>query len=470
MKKIAGSLLALAAVLSMTVVACGGGSKAKAEKALAAMIEENPDYASVTIQTDESGKVYDFKDMNIIVGDWWTNPDAAPASKQQEDEMAWRNFTCDIYNVNIKQQSVSGWGSNPQFVSNFCITGGEENYVFIIDGRSATTGVKANLFYDLSKIKSVNYHDAEKYDQGVVNTLVKGDSFYCFNWGKPEPRNGMFFNKRILEENGYDPDLPYDLQKQGKWTWETFEEMCKKMTRDTDNDGVIDQYAMSCFNSEFAYSALDSNGSAIIGRDADGKYYIEAGSEKAMEAWNWIAHMFANYQLPQAEGANWDYFYTAFLNGEAAFLSDQEYNAQPTGKLQQMVDDWGFVCFPLGPKGGDKYRTIHASNMCIIPSCYDDKRAESIAKAVDLWLERTPGYDDPNSWKEGYYAGFRDSRAVDETLELMANTPNPRFDVLIPGLNQGDMVWGITGGYQTPAEAWEASKNQWQALVDECNR
>ena len=52
----------------------------------------------------------------------------------------------------------------------------------------------------------------------------------------------------------------------------------------------------------------------------------------------------------------------------------------------------------------------------------------------------------------------------------MANTPNPRFDVLIPGLNQGDMVWGITGGSQTPAEAWEASKNQWQALVDECNR
>jgi len=87
MKKIAGSLLAMSAVLlSMTVVSCGGGgSKAKAEKALATMVEENPEYEAVSIQTDESGKVYNFKKMDVIVGDWWTNPDAAPNSKQQED-------------------------------------------------------------------------------------------------------------------------------------------------------------------------------------------------------------------------------------------------------------------------------------------------------------------------------------------------------------------------------------------------
>ena len=74
----------------------------------------------------------------------------------------------------------------------------------------------------------------------VVKLLEKGNSFYAFNFGVPEPREGMFFNKRILQENGYDPDLPYDMQKDGTWTWETFEELCKKLTRDTDNDGVND--------------------------------------------------------------------------------------------------------------------------------------------------------------------------------------------------------------------------------------
>ena len=436
----------------------------------AAKKKKDDPYKKIKPQVNpDTKKKWDFKGMEVIIGDWWSDPTAPTASKAQEDERAWRQWTCDTYNVKITQEGVSGWGSNPQFVSNFCITGGDENYVFIIDGRSAITGLRASLYTDLSTIKSVNYKDASKYDQGCIQKLAKGNSFYAFNWGKPEPKNGMFFNKRILQENGYDPDLPYDLQKQGKWTWETFEDMCKKMTRDTDNDGVIDVYAMSSFNTEFSYAALDSNGGSIVGRDANGKYFNNSGSEKSMEAWNWIQHMFMTYQLPQPEGANWDYFYTAFQNGETAFLADQEYNAQPNGKFASMADDWGFVCFPLGPSGDGVYKTIHDTNMCVIPSCYDHERAEKIAKAVDLWLEPTPGYDGPDAWKEGYYAGFRDSRAVDETLELMAATPNPRFDTLIPGIDR-NMIWQICGGWQTPTEAYEEGKNVLQGLLDDCNR
>lgn len=471
MKKITGSLLALAAVLSFTAVGCGGNGKSKAEKALKAMIEENPEYASVEIQVNpETGKVWDLKGTKVIIGDWWTNADAAPSSKAQEDQLAFRQFENEVYNVNTTQMAISGWGDNPQFVSNFCITGGDENYCFIVDGRTAPAGMKANLFYDLSKIKSVNYKDASKYDQGVVEKLKKGDSFYAFNWGKPEPKHGLFFNKRILEENGFDPDLPYDLQKEGKWTWATFEDMLKKLTKDTDNDGVIDQYGMSSFREEFTHIALATNGGSFIGRDANGKYFNNTNSEKSMEALNWCQHMFVNYQLPQPEGSNWDYFRTAFINGETAFYADEEYNAQVGGNLSGMVDDFGFVCFPLGPSGDGKYKTLHNSNMCIIPAIYSAERAEIVAKAVDLWIETVPGYDDPDSWKEGFYAGFRDARAVDETLELMAATPNPRFDSNIAGMDGtrlGDILWSLT--WVAPQELYENCKNVWQVLIDDAN-
>ncbi len=437
----------------------------------AAKKKKDDPYKKVVKQKDpKTKKVYDFKGMEVIYADWWSDPDRQPASKAEEDQFAWRDWTYDTYNFKVKQMAVCGWGSNPQFVSNFCISGGDENYVFTIDGRSATTGVKANLFYDLSKIKSVNYKDASKYEQGTVNLLKKGDSFYGFNIGKPEPRNGVFFNKRILQENGYDPDYPYDLQKAGKWTWDTFEDMCKKLTRDTDNDGVIDQYAMASFNTEFSFSALDSNGAKIIDRDANGKYVNVAGSEKAMEAWNWIQHMFLTYQLPQEEGENWDYFYTAFTNGEVAFLADQEYNAQPNGKFWSMADDYGFVCFPLGPHGDGKYKTVHQNNIMIIPSVYDADRAEKIAKIVDLWAEPVPGYEGPDAWKDGYWQSFRDSRAVDETLQYMMDNPNPRYDVLISGLNQGDIIWSLCAGGGTPQELYEGCYNVWQGLIDDCNR
>ena len=455
----------------MTFVSCASTS-----------VEENL-YDSVEAKIDpKTKKVYDFEGMNIIIGDWYTNPSENPRTPAEKSLKDWRDWSCNTYNMNIQQQKV--WGPQGYFdmVLNYCVANAgegdnsqiydpEKNYVFIIDESIAQKGVKAGLFYDLSKISNISYYDMVKYNQAAVMKLTRGLSFYSFGWEMNEPLEGVYFNKRILTEHGYTAEYLYDLQAEGKWTWETFEEMCKNLTRDTDNDGIIDQYAMSSFNTEFSYLALDSNGAPLIGRDANGKYFNNAGSDKAMEAWNWIAHMVQNYQLPQAEGASWDYFYTAFQNGETAFLADQEYNAQPGGRFNtQMTDDWGFVCFPLGPSGDGVYKTLHDSNMCIIPSVYDAERVENIAKAVDLWLEPTPGYEGPDAWKEEYYAGFRDSRGVDETLELMAATPNPRFDTLIPGLSQGDMIFGVWGGWATPEEAYENSKNVWQSIIDDCNR
>lgn len=434
---------------------------------------KNNAYKNVEKQKDPATKkVYDFKGMSIILGDWWSDPDATPASKMQEDQKAFREWTQDTYKVKIVQKASAGWESQPQFVANYCMTGSAGDtdlYVFCVDGRSVGVGIRADLFADLGKVTSVNFHDGSIYDQSVVNLLKKGNSFYTFNFGKPEPREGMFFNKRILEEAGYDGDYPYDLQKEGKWTWETFEEMCKKLTRDTDNDGIIDQYAMSSFYTCFTANALDSNNGSKIGRDANGKFYNNAGSDESMEAFNWIAHMFKTYQLPKADDAAWDYFFQAFVNGETAFMCHQEYNAQPGGTLSGMADDWGFVAFPLGPRNSE-YRTIHDTPMWIIPSCYDDETVNKIAKAVELYNLPVPGYDGPDAWKEIYYAGFRDSRAVDETLVLMASHPNPRYDILVSGISQEDMCNSICWGWRTPQEEYEAIYNVWQGLLNDMNR
>ncbi len=267
------------------------------------------------------------------------------------------------------------------------------------------------------------------------------------------PSGGVFFNKRVFQENGYDPEYPYDLQKQGKWTWKTFEEMCEKMTKDTDKDGYIDQYAMSSFNSEFSVEALNSNGGMIIGRDKNGKFYNAAGSEKAMEAWNWIAHMFMLYQLPQEE-ANWDYFRTAFINGETAFMVDEWYTVYNVD-FSSMKDDWGFVCFPLGPSGDGKYHSL-----------------ANTKKIIDTHTEELPGYKDKGSWKDYYYTVVRDCRSVDETLQLMRDNQNPRFDTLIEGLFPGEMIWSICdgSGMFTPQEVYESCKDSWQLLIDNCNK
>lgn len=462
MKKIiAGVLVALTATALVS-------AKPKAKKKKSTKVTKT-EYQGVKAQKDPATKkVYDFGGMEVTIYDWWSNPDAPVVSKQQEDEKAFRQWMMDTYNFKVVQTNLAGWGEHPTEVANYCITGGDDARVFIVDGRSAISGLNANFWADLSKIPNVNWSD-KKWNKAVLNVLKNGDSFYAFAYGKPEPKHCIFWNKRILQENGYDPDVIYDLQKEGKWTWAKFEEMCANLTKDTNNDGVIDQYAMASFNTEFTWAALHANGGSIVEQDSNGKYYLNLESDKSMEALNWVKSMFVNYQLPQAEGAQWDYFKTAFTNGEVAFYVNHEYDAQPNGLLANMKDDWGMACFPVGPNGDGKLFTLNGDNMFVIPNCYSQDKVNKIMKIMDLWTTTTPGYEDEDAWKEGYYAGFRDTRAVDETIQYMMDNSVPWKAWLIPGLNYQPVSWDICAG-NDPAEVIEARKPELQAALDEMNK
>ena len=463
MKKLSKVVLALAAVCTLTAVGCSkkeGGSSAKGG---------SKEYQGVKAQKDPAtGKIYDFGGLEVTIYDWWSNPDAPAVSKQQEDEKAFRQWMMDTYNFKVVQTNLAGWGEHPTEVANYCITGGDDARVFIIDGRSAMSGLKANFWADLSKIPNIDWSD-KKWNKAVLDVLKNGNSFYTFAYGKPEPRQCLFWNKRVLQENGYDPDVIYDLQKSGEWTWAKFEEMCANLTKDTDNDGVIDQYAMASFNTEFTWAALISNGGSIVKQDSDGKYALNLESDNSMEALNWTKKMFVNYQMPQAEGAAWDYFKTAFTNGEVAFYVNQEYDAQPNGLLATMKDDWGMACFPLGPNGDGKLFTLNGDNMWAIPNCYAQDKVNKIMKIIDFWTTTTPGYEDEDAWKEGYYAGFRDTRAVDETMQYMMDNSVSWKAWLIPGLNYPPVSWDICGGRDV-AETIEARKPELQATLDEMNK
>lgn len=430
-------------------------------------------YKKITKQKDAKGKVWNFDGMQIILADWWSGDDweaREPNSPVEADTFAWHRWTQDTYNFKLKMCQLTGnWSSHPQAVANFCITGGSENYVFVIDNRSVISGLRSGLFYDLSKIKSVDW-DNPKWQRSTRAILSKGSSFYDMRYINPEPRGGVFFNKRLLEEAGINPDEPYDLQAAGNWTWKTFEDLVKKCTRDINNDGINDVWGMANSSTEFAPLAAISNGVAMIDR-VNGKFVCNIGSDKCLEALAWCAHMATNYEKPQPEGSEWNWMYDAFINGEVAFLADQEYFAQPNGQFATMTDDFGFVCFPLGPNGDGKYRTLHNDNLYVLPACYDDARAEKIVKAFDLWTDPVPGYSEEEAWKESFYTCFRDARAVDETLVLMKETPCPRYDTLIPDINyMGDVIWVVYPGYVTPQEAWEDTKNVYEGLMFEANR
>ena len=460
MKKIA--IVALSAMLVLGLAGCdkkGGSSKA----ALAAAA--NGDYSKLKVQKDPSTKkAYDFGGIDVVIFDYWTGPEpAAPTNKAQEDQAAYRQYLMDTYNFTCKQIG-DGWGEHPTEVANYCITGDDsEARIFIIDGRSAIPGYLQGLWADVSNVPGVDWKD-KKWNKAVCSVLPG----YTFSADSPEPRAALFFNKRILKDNGFDPDEPYNLQKEGKWTWQTFEDMCAALTKDTDNDGVIDQYAMSSFNSEFIIPALLGNGTSLVKTDANGNYYLNT-DDKVLESFTWAMNMFDKYQLP-ANGGNWDYYKTGFTNGTAAFMADQQYQSNKGQMLQDMKDDWGMVCWPSKEEG--KVFTTNQDNMLVVPAFYSQDKVNKIVKIYDLWTDPVPGYDDDDAWKENFYDNFRDTRAVDETMAMMRENSKAFTEWLLPNFRDtySQITWSWTDTpWETPQQGIERVGNALQGYLDDIN-
>ncbi len=477
-KKVVKKLIAATLATAMTISMAGCGKEESPvannpEKAsdtpATSQVETQPeeDLGAYTVLKDADGNVYDLGGMEVIVRDWWTaDEEVEPSNAFEEAQQEYRDWIQETYNFTIKQVVISSWGSTPEDFVNYATTGGNENYVFVLrQGSELLSAMNSGLMYDLSTLDCLDFSE-NKWSNGVHEMFAKGGAIYGMRGIDPEPKGGMYFNKRLLEDAGINPQEIYTLQESMKWTWDKFDEICQQVQADTDNDGVIDRHALVCVSQDFYPQAVWSNNGEYIGKDASGKYYNNLESDATIEALNWSVDMIDKYAKVFAEDASWDYAYTAFANGEGVFIPQETYKA---GQWTEMEDDFGFVCFPMGPKASD-YTNLYSDNVYAIPACYDAEKAWKIAFAYNLFSEPIPGYEDDDSWKAGYYKNFRDTEAVDLTLGRLVTNGMVTYHTFVPGLDLGpDLYWKISKD-NTPAQQAETIRNTWAAYLEEANK
>ena len=271
----------LAATMAFSAVGCGakesGGENANTgtEGDVAGVDEtgsEDSEVGQYTVLTDENGNPYDLGGMEIIIADWFTSEDQEISSEYDEARQDYLDWIQSTYNFTIKQQAVTDWGSSPEEFVNYATTGGDENYVFTLyQGSALTSALSSGLMYDLSTLDCLDFSES-KWDSVIKDAMSNGDSVYAMRAMDHEPTAGIFFNKRILEDAGIDPESIYEMQRNNEWTWDKVEELCQQVQKDTNNDGVIDQYAMTNFTSVLYPAAVYSNGGEFIGKDENGFY------------------------------------------------------------------------------------------------------------------------------------------------------------------------------------------------------
>jgi len=421
-----------------------------------------------------AGGKQDVKGMEVIIGNWWMDYDVntfKPQNEAAERMLNQRKKLMQENGIIIREKMLTDWNGMQQQAVISTMSGKPTAQVFLLQPNWAMAMRARGLLAPLpATIKTptpiARGYSPVEFSQSTINSFTFDGKPYAFSVGvNLNNFQVVFFNKRLFREAGLDPNLPYDMQKAGTWTWAAFLDICKKLTRDINNDGIKDTYAMTRdLSTDMLDAIISSNGGRYVDKDPKtGKFVNASGRPEFLEGLQFAIRLQTEGVLkPKPETANWDWYKPEFADGKVAMRVDESY---VMNELQNMRDDWGMVLFPKGPRSTN-YRVFTRENIMVIPATYNLDTVEKILVATSLWF--TPVNDD---WKSGLYNTFRDRRAVDETIALIRDTKlhMVKYFTYINGLNRGGIAWEMWYHDGDPAQLIESVSQTWNAIIEDSN-
>jgi multiple sugar transport system substrate-binding protein len=154
----------------------------------------------------------------------------------------------------------------------------------------------------------------------------------------------IYYNKDLFEKNGV--KTPSEYYAEGNWTWETFRDVAKQLTMDTDGDGKNDQFGFNWWDGGYAMFVA-SNGKTLLSYNDDGSITSNLETDNVKEALQFVqdAYLKDKYIDIAQDG---DKFVAAFKNGKLAMTGEFGLNGFTTLKASYNID---YVPIPKGPKG-----------------------------------------------------------------------------------------------------------------------
>ena len=234
------------------------------------------------------------------------------------------------YYSGIRKDDYSEWFSRK-------LLAGEEPDIFMVLGTDfnqfASMGVMKNLE---TFIEEDTDFEPEKY---FTSAFVSGQ-YESVQYALPYETvpTLMFVNKTLLTQEGI--DMPEE-----NWTWDDFYEICKKVTRDTDGDGVLDQFGS--YNYDWM-DALCSNGGGVFNTKGTEAALTDSRVVEAVKYVRSINDLYGGEKLTQED----------FNGGRVAFmpLTFAEYRTYKTYpyKIRNYANvQWDCVTMPAGKQGGN---------------------------------------------------------------------------------------------------------------------
>lgn len=356
------------------------------------------------------------------------------------------------YNVKIVWEKVP-WGESIKMITNAALSGESVADIVPLDLYFAIPAVNQGLLMPVDEF--FNFDDP-KWPVGMKKHGMINGKMYGFTTSISNA-SGIYYNKTLFEREGL-PD-PHDLIAQDKWNWETFLDIAKKATKDTDGDGVIDQYGITNIATNLARILVYSNGAELI-TQKDGKYVFNYDDPKVLEALQFFHDLFHVHKVvaPNKHESFDDYndSQTLFNSGKAAMVTGEVWEGETR---TNMTDEQGFVPFPKGPQATQWQGSIENYVQNYIPA--NVKRAKEKAyiwEQIQLWDRVGPQLREAAEKQK-----LADEKDIEAMLDLM-NYSQPIFLPLNGAL--GTISYGIANRGESPAAVLEANKQIAQDGID----
>ncbi len=275
------------------------------------------------------------------------------------------------------------------------------------------------------------------------------------------------FNKELCEAVGYPADTLYQIVRDGDWNYELMLEIGRKITKDTDGDGVYDVHglALDCDGNEIWTNGVDF----ITFDEASGKWIADCMNPQLMPALQFMADISAeDMQIPVFGNiAGRGDRRTNFYQGKAGFAGLYGGNID-NEQFREMAGNGlaGALPLPKGPNAEDYVMCFVDFGVYVCLTSNQDWE-----KSVQIMNALGAGLTDWDAYREqclDYYGG--DEQAIEMIFDIAM--PNGFLNIakasddLYQITRQDGFFSNIYELVETPASAAEKWQDVIQAELD----
>ncbi|MDE7358183.1 MAG: extracellular solute-binding protein [Lachnospiraceae bacterium] len=234
------------------------------------------------------------------------------------------------YYSGVPREEYSEWLSRK-------ILAGEEPDVFMVLGSDFDQFSSIGIMKNLDELIGQDADfDAEKYFQSALNTGKYGDAQYALPYETVPTL--MFVNQTLLTKEGIEiPDAD--------WNWDEMYDICRRVTKDLDGDGILDQFGICNYD---WLDAVYSNGGEIFQADGKTCYLAE---DSVVEAVKYIRQLNELYQGQKVAQDDFNGGNVAFM--PLTFAEYRTYKTYPYKIKRYANFKWDCITMPAGKAGGN---------------------------------------------------------------------------------------------------------------------